>query len=35
MEMLEEIQQVIGETPPYGRGSVPLDIEARGAQPVA
>jgi hypothetical protein len=34
-EMLEEIQQAIGEVLPYNHGSVPSDIEERGARPVA
>jgi hypothetical protein len=33
-EMLEEIQQAIGEALPYNHGSVPSDIEERGARPV-
>src|SRR5262245_17544476 len=34
-EILEEIRQAIGEALPYSRGSAPLDIEERGARPVA
>jgi pyrroloquinoline quinone (PQQ) biosynthesis protein C len=34
-EMLQEIQQAIGETLPYSRGSVPWDTEERGTLPVA
>jgi hypothetical protein len=32
-EMLEEIQQAIGEALPYNHASVPSDIEERGARP--
>src|SRR6266513_205396 len=35
VEMLGEVQQAIGEAPPYSRGSVPLDTEERGTRPVA
>jgi hypothetical protein len=34
-EMLEEIQQAIGEVLPYNQGSVPSDVEGRGARPMA
>ncbi len=34
-EMLEEIRKAIGETLPYGRGSVPSNIEEHVARPVA
>jgi hypothetical protein len=34
-EMREEIRQAIGEALPYSPGSVPWDIEERGARPVA
>jgi hypothetical protein len=34
-EILEEIQQAIGEALPYNQGSVPSDIEQRGARPTA
>jgi hypothetical protein len=34
-EMLEEIQQAIGEALPYHQGSVRSDIEERGARPMA
>ena len=33
-EMLEEIRKAIGEALPYNHGSVPSDIEERGARPV-
>ena len=33
-EMLEEIQQAIGEALPYSHSSVPSDKEERGARPV-
>ena len=34
-EMLEEIRKAIGEALPYGRGSVPSNIEEQVARPVA
>ena len=34
-EMLEEIQQAIGEALPYGRGSVASNIEEHVARPAA
>jgi hypothetical protein len=34
-EMLEELQQAVGEALACGRGSVPLDTEERGTRPVA
>jgi hypothetical protein len=33
--LVEEIQQAIGEALPYNQGSVPSDIEQRGARPTA
>jgi hypothetical protein len=34
-EMLEELEQAIGEAPPYSRGSAPSDTEQRSTRPVA